>query len=53
VIQEAGGRVTDINGKPLDFTLGTKLTQNLGIVGSNGQLHESVLAALQTFEAAG
>lgn len=47
VVEEAGGRVTDMNGKPLDFTAGAKLVNNRGIVASNGVLHEAVLAALR------
>ncbi len=46
VVEEAGGRISDMYGKPLDFSVGTKLFQNRGIVVSNGSLHESVLAAL-------
>lgn len=46
VIEEAGGRVTDLNGAPLDFSQGTRLERNVGIVASNGLLHERVLEAL-------
>lgn len=48
VIEEAGGRVTDVDGRPLDFTCGRKLTGNQGIVATNGALHQAVLAAIQT-----
>jgi 3'(2'), 5'-bisphosphate nucleotidase len=47
VVQEAGGTVSDINGKPLDFTQGYELTQNRGVVVSNGPLHDSVVKAVQ------
>ena len=47
VVQEAGGTVSDINGKPLDFTQGHELTQNRGVVVSNGPLHEAVVKAVQ------
>lgn len=47
VIEEAGGRVTDVTGKPLDFKTGTKMVGNRGIVASNGLLHDQVLALLQ------
>ena len=47
VVEEAGGRVTDIHGKALDFTLGTKLISNRGIVASNSTLHEVVLRAVR------
>lgn len=47
VVQEAGGTVTDVNGAPLDFTRGYELTQNRGVVVSNGPLHEAVIQAVQ------
>lgn len=46
LVEEAGGRVTDIAGKPLDFSLGAKLVNNQGVVVSNGSIHDPVLAAL-------
>lgn len=46
VLEEAGGCVTDMNGNSLDFTKGDKLT-GTGVVVSNGEIHEKVLAALQ------
>ena len=46
VVEEAGGTVTDITGKPLDFTRGRGLEQNRGVVVTNGRLHEQVLAAV-------
>jgi len=47
LVEEAGGRVTDITGKPLDFSLGAKLVNNQGVVVSNGSIHDPVLAALK------
>jgi 3'(2'), 5'-bisphosphate nucleotidase len=47
VVEEAGGKVTDIQGQPLDFTAGSKLIHNRGIVASNGTLHAAVLAQLK------
>lgn len=47
VVQEAGGTVSDINGKPLDFTQGYELTQNRGVVVSNGPLHDALVKAVQ------
>jgi len=46
ITQEAGGRVTDVTGKPLDFSQGRELSANQGIVATNGLLHERVLAAV-------
>lgn len=46
VVTEAGGRVTDIAGKPLDFSHGALLKSNRGIIVTNGLLHDRVLDAL-------
>lgn len=47
VIEEAGGKVTDICGKPLDFSRGSELNQNRGVIVTNGTLHDAILAAVQ------
>ncbi|MGJ3253390.1 MAG: 3'(2'),5'-bisphosphate nucleotidase [Elainellaceae cyanobacterium] len=47
VVEEAGGRATDMYGKPLDFSKGVKLVDNQGVVVSNGSIHDTVLAALE------
>lgn len=47
VVEEAGGRVTDMYGKPLNFSLGAKLADNQGVIVSNGSIHDQVIAALQ------
>ncbi|MBZ8179387.1 3'(2'),5'-bisphosphate nucleotidase [Oscillatoria salina] len=46
VVTEAGGKVTDLDGKNLDFSLGAKLSNNRGIVASNGAIHNQVLGIL-------
>lgn len=46
VVEEAGGRVSDVLGQPLDFTRGRKLAANRGVVASNGALHAAFLAAI-------
>jgi len=43
LIEEAGGRVTDTEGRSLDFTTGRRLLRNTGLIASNGLLHEAVL----------
>ncbi|MFN2371994.1 MAG: 3'(2'),5'-bisphosphate nucleotidase [Candidatus Krumholzibacteriia bacterium] len=46
-VLEAGGRVTDVLGRELDFGQGRRLERNLGVVASNGTLHGPLLAALR------
>jgi 3'(2'), 5'-bisphosphate nucleotidase len=46
VVTEAGGKVTDIHGQDLDFTLGYRLENNRGVVVTNGHVHQAVLDAL-------
>ena len=46
VIQEAGGAVTDVTGKPLSFRHGAGLDENRGVIATNGRLHNDVLVAL-------
>lgn len=48
VVEEAGGRVTDVHGEPLDFTHGARLESNRGVVATNGRLHDRVIEALQS-----
>jgi 3'(2'), 5'-bisphosphate nucleotidase len=45
VLEEAGGRVTDLAGAPLDFSHGRLLGTHVGIVATNGRLHDRVVAA--------
>ena len=51
VVEEAGGRVTDLDGKPLDFSHGTTLAQNRGVLATNGHVHDAALAALREIAA--
>jgi len=46
VVTEAGGQVTDIHGRDLDFTRGYRLENNRGVVVTNGHVHQAVLEAL-------
>jgi 3'(2'), 5'-bisphosphate nucleotidase len=48
IVEEAGGRVSDLMGQPLDFTQGRSLENNVGIVATNGHLHETALAAIRS-----
>ena len=47
IAEEAGGKVTDVLGRPLDFSCGIKMVKNHGILVSNGILHDVVLKALE------
>jgi len=46
VVESAGGRVTDADGAPLDFTRGATLAHNRGIVATCGSIHDEVIAAV-------
>ncbi len=46
LVEEAGGKVTDIFGKPLNFSQGRTLDLNRGVVASNGPNHDAVIRAL-------
>lgn len=46
LVEEAGGRVTDLAGRPFDFSTGRRLTRNEGVLATNGHLHDAVLAAV-------
>jgi 3'(2'), 5'-bisphosphate nucleotidase len=48
IVTEAGGRVSDAQGRPLDFTTGTRMTTNSGIVATAGSIHDEVLAAVRS-----
>jgi 3'(2'), 5'-bisphosphate nucleotidase len=48
VVEQAGGQVTDVTGAPLDFSHGSKLEQNRGIVATDGRFHDEVIAAVTT-----
>lgn len=51
VITEAGGRVTDVRGQNLDFSIGRTLRDNLGVIVTNGRLHDQVVnAVMQVLE---
>jgi 3'(2'), 5'-bisphosphate nucleotidase len=47
LIEEAGGRVTDLTGRPLDFASGRRLSRNAGLLASNGVLHPATLEVLR------
>ena len=48
IVEEAGGRVTDILGNPLDFSYGKTLKNNRGIIATNDFLHPTILKIIET-----
>lgn len=46
IVEEAGGRVTDVFGNTVDFSVGRGLERNKGIVATNGALHDSIIKAI-------
>lgn len=48
LVEEAGGKVTDLTGKPLDFTQGKTLLKNKGVMATNGKLHDMVMKAVHS-----
>ena len=51
--QEAGGVVTDVDGKPLDFTLGKQLLENRGVLATSSEAtHAKVVAGIAAAEKA-
>ena len=47
VVEEAGGVVTDVDGRALDFSQGRRMTTNRGILATNGELHSQVLECIR------
>ncbi|ETN39320.1 3'(2'),5'-bisphosphate nucleotidase [Cyphellophora europaea CBS 101466] len=47
IVREAGGEVTDVNGRRLDFSKGRTLTENKGVVAAPKDVHAEVLAAVK------
>ena len=47
VVEQAGGKVTDLDGRTLDFSHGRRLVANRGVLATNGTLHEAALAAVR------
>ena len=48
IVHEAGGTVTDVDGKSLDFTHGRRLEHNRGVIATGGKIHDAVVAAVQS-----
>ncbi|CAF0787243.1 unnamed protein product [Adineta steineri] len=48
IVEEAGGKVTDMDGKPLNFRDNEKMLHNRGVIVSNGIIHDQVLEVLKS-----
>jgi 3'(2'), 5'-bisphosphate nucleotidase len=46
LVREAGGCVTDFDGKPLDFSAGKQLGNRPGLLACNRRIHEAALTAV-------
>lgn len=51
ILEEAGGRITDLTGKSLDFSQGRTLENNRGVLATNGLLHQAVIEGLVAIKA--
>jgi len=47
VVEHAGGTVTDVDGRPLDYSVGARLNNNVGIIATSGGHHDEVVAAVR------
>ncbi|KAK3175357.1 hypothetical protein OEA41_002604 [Lepraria neglecta] len=48
IVREAGGHVTDVEGRRLDFSLGRTLKENKGVIAAPKAVHEHVLDAVRS-----
>lgn len=51
ILEEAGGKITDLDGKALDFSHGKRLIKNRGILATNERLHAPMLEWIRKIEA--
>ncbi|MFP6622337.1 MAG: 3'(2'),5'-bisphosphate nucleotidase [Myxococcota bacterium] len=51
VVEEAGGRVTDVEGNALDFSHGRTLDANRGVVATCGPIHDRVIEVVREIRA--
>jgi 3'(2'), 5'-bisphosphate nucleotidase len=47
LVEEAGGRASDLNGERLDFGAGRQMVRNLGVLAGTHPLHEAALVAIR------
>jgi 3'(2'), 5'-bisphosphate nucleotidase len=46
IFTELGGKVTDLDGKDIDFCAGRDLNRNRGLVMARGEIHKAILTAM-------
>jgi len=49
LVEQAGGFVTDISGKPLDFTRGKTLAANHGIIAATPSIHAKIVDLIKNY----
>ncbi len=47
IVSEAGGIVTDVTGRPLEFNHGRELSSNQGVIVTNGPLHQRLIDSIR------
>lgn len=47
LVEAAGGVVSDVDGSPLDFSLGNTLARNKGVIVANRRIHQRLVDATQ------
>ncbi|CAN8103888.1 unnamed protein product [Discula destructiva] len=47
LFEEVGGKVTDVDGEPINWVAGRKMVANYGIIAAPGQLHAKVLKTVK------
>lgn len=47
IFTELGGKVTDLDGKPIDFGAGRDLNRNRGLVAARGAIHKTLLISMK------
>jgi 3'(2'), 5'-bisphosphate nucleotidase len=46
IVKAAGGQISDLSGRPLDWSTGRTLDHNRGVLITNGHLHDALLEAI-------
>lgn len=49
IFEETGGKITDLDGKNIDFGVGRALSENWGLIAADERIHARVLAIAKEF----